>query len=116
MKLLLWVSALLAVCCSVDSKHSSPRVQVYSHNPGEFGKGNILICHVSDFYPPDITIELLKDEAELPGAKQSDLVFRNNWQFRLLKHVGFTPNEGESYRCRVTHGGVPKDYAWDPNM
>lgn len=89
-----------------------PKVQVYSHNPGEFDKENTLICHVSGFHPPDITIQLMKDGVELPNAKQTDLAFKQGWRFVLTKHVTFTPGHGEKYTCKVTHGTTVRDYAW----
>lgn len=110
------LAAFAAVCFMVDSKNSPAKVQVYSRNPGEFGKANTLICHVSDFHPPDIKIQLMKDGMEIPNADQTDLAFKQGWLFHLTKNVDFTPTGGEKYSCRVTHGGVLKDYAWEPNM
>uniref|UniRef100_A0A8D3D290 Beta-2-microglobulin n=1 Tax=Scophthalmus maximus TaxID=52904 RepID=A0A8D3D290_SCOMX len=98
--------------CSVESKYSPPKVQLYSRDPGENGKDNTLICHVSDFHPPDITIQLMKDGVELPNAKLTDLSFKQNWQFHLTKSVPFLPNDGQMYSCKVTHGSNVKDYAW----
>uniref|UniRef100_A0A4W5LQE5 Beta-2-microglobulin n=1 Tax=Hucho hucho TaxID=62062 RepID=A0A4W5LQE5_9TELE len=63
--------------------HAPPKVQVYSRNPGEYGKDNTLICHVSGFHPPDISIQLLKNGVEIPDAKQTDLAFEQGWQFHL---------------------------------
>ncbi|KAM9307389.1 beta-2-microglobulin-like [Pholidichthys leucotaenia] len=116
MKLLLCVAVLVAVCYSVDSKKSPPKVTVYSEGPGEYGKENTIICQVSNFYPPDITIELLKNQETIPEAKQTDLVFGSDWHFRLLNYASFTPSNGDKYCCRVIHGGDAKEYAWEPNM
>ncbi|KAF1372655.1 hypothetical protein PFLUV_G00268160 [Perca fluviatilis] len=115
--MLAWcLAALVAVSFAADSKHTPPKVQVYSHNPGEFGKDNTLICHVTGFHPPDITIQVMKDGVELPNAKQTDLAFKQDWHFHLTKSVPFTPMDGEKYTCKVTHGSTVKDYAWEPNM
>ncbi|KAM6984817.1 beta-2-microglobulin, partial [Aplochiton taeniatus] len=89
-----------------------PKVQVYSRNPGELGKDNTLICHVSGFHPPDIQIEILKDGKEIPEAKQTDLAFEQGWQFHLTRSVPFTPKSGENYICKVTHVGNAKSYTW----
>lgn len=91
---------------------AAPKVQVYSRNPGKFGSENILICHVSGFHPPDITIQLMKDEQELPHAQQTDLAFKQDWHFHLTKNVAFTPQDGEKYSCKVTHGQKVSHYAW----
>ena len=102
------VHMLKVVCFSL----AAPKVQVYSRTPGEFGKANILICHVSGFYPPEITIKLLKNGQEIPGASQTDLAFEENWHYHLTKHVPFTPVSGERFACKVTHMKNPVDYSW----
>ncbi|XP_056280801.1 beta-2-microglobulin-like [Pseudoliparis swirei] len=114
--LLLCLAALLAVCFAQDTDYTPPKVQVYSRQAGEFGKENTLICHVSGFHPPDISIELMKDGEELPEAQQTDLAFDRDWSFHLIKNVVFTPRREDKYSCQVTHGAAAKDYAWDPNM
>ncbi|XP_049423105.1 beta-2-microglobulin-like [Epinephelus fuscoguttatus] len=98
------------------AKDASPIVQVYSREPGEFGKPNTLICHVSGFHPPEITIELLKDGKEIPGGKQTDLAFEENWHYHLTKHVRFTPIKGEQFSCKVTHMGKIRNFEWESDM
>ncbi|XP_071773367.1 beta-2-microglobulin-like [Centroberyx gerrardi] len=116
MNVVLCLAALAAVFCAVESKTSPPKVQVYSRNPGEFGKENTLICHVTNFHPPDITIRLLKNGEELSRADQTDLAFKQDWHFHLTKNAAFTPQSGDKYSCRVTHGQKSNDYAWDSDM
>ncbi|CAK6949441.1 beta-2-microglobulin-like [Scomber scombrus] len=116
MKMFLAV-ALLCLLSVSWAKESEPKVQVYSRSPGEFGKENTLICHVSGFHPPEIRIDLLKNGVEIPNSKQTDLAFEENWHYHLTKHVTFTPNKGDHFSCRVTHmQKVPKTYIWDPDM
>nr|ADZ99098.1 beta2-microglobulin [Epinephelus coioides]ADZ99099.1 beta2-microglobulin [Epinephelus coioides]ADZ99100.1 beta2-microglobulin [Epinephelus coioides]ADZ99103.1 beta2-microglobulin [Epinephelus coioides] len=114
--LVMCLAALVALSCAEETKHSSPKVQVYSFQPGQYGKDNTLICHVSKFHPPDITIQLMKNGQELPNAEQTDLAFENDWHFHLTKHVAFKPMEGDKYSCKVTHGKTVKDFAWESNM
>ncbi|XP_043963533.1 beta-2-microglobulin [Gambusia affinis] len=116
MKLLLCLAALVAVFCAVSCKVSSPKVLIYSRNPGEFGKPNSLICHVSNFHPPDITIDLLCDDTPLPNPVQTDLAFKQDWHFHLTKSAPFTPESGKQCVCKVTHAGTTKKYNWEPNM
>ncbi|NP_001098130.1 b2-microglobulin isoform X1 [Oryzias latipes] len=116
MKELFFIAALAAFCCAAFSKTSPPTVQVYSRDPGQYGKENTLICHVSNFHPPDITIRLMEDDQELPEAKQTDLAFKQNWHFHLTKSAPFTPKQGARYTCKVTHSGLAKDYTWESNM
>ncbi|XP_019721650.1 beta-2-microglobulin [Hippocampus comes] len=117
MKYMVIYAVLAAVYWKVDSKFQSPMVQVYSHQPGRFGAPNTLICHVSQFHPPDVTIQLLKNGVEIPGAIETDLSFGKNWHFHLTKYAPFTPARDDKYICRVTHSSDPsKSIDWDPNM
>ncbi|XP_013856614.1 beta-2-microglobulin [Austrofundulus limnaeus] len=116
MNFALCLAALALLYCSVDSKHSPPKVAVYSREPGEFGKPNHFICHVNDFHPPDIEIKLLHNGKELENSKLTDLAFKNDWHFHLTKSAPFTPEAGDEVVCRVTHTGTSKDYSWEPNM
>ncbi|XP_029902137.1 beta-2-microglobulin-like [Myripristis murdjan] len=116
MKLVLCLVALAAVYFAVDAKKSPPKVQVYTSKPGQFGQNNTLICHVSGFHPPDITIGLLKNNQEMSNTSQTDLAFHQNWHFHLTKSAPFNPKSTDKYTCRVTHGSDTKDYAWEPNM
>nr|XP_057922583.1 beta-2-microglobulin-like [Doryrhamphus excisus] len=117
MRLLAISATVLAVCWMVDSKFSSPKVQVYSHKPARLGEENTVICHVSEFHPPDINIQLFKNGVEIREAVQTDLSFKKNWHFHLTKHIDIIPAEGDKYFCKVIHGmELGKDYDWEPNM
>ncbi|XP_077565911.1 beta-2-microglobulin-like [Stigmatopora nigra] len=118
MKLATTILFLFTLCLlKVDSKIQFPTVNVYSHLPGQFGQPNTLICHVSHFHPPDISIELMKNGKEMRDAIESDLSFEKTWQFHLTKHVQFTPSKDDQYACRVTHSTTPSKYIdWDSNM
>ncbi|XP_076846359.1 beta-2-microglobulin-like [Brachyhypopomus gauderio] len=108
---------VLAVLSAVSlAKQSSPKVQVYSRNPGEFGKDNVLICHVSGFHPPDINIDLLKNGQVIKEYKQTDLAFEQGWQFHLTKSAKFKPSQGDTYTCKVRHMTEEKVYTWEPDM
>ncbi|XP_059182156.1 beta-2-microglobulin-like [Centropristis striata] len=107
--------ALLCISMSTAKDHP-PIVKVYSREPGMFGKPNTLICHVSGFHPPQITIELLKDGRVIPEAEQTDLAFEETWFYHLTKHVAFTPSKGVEYSCRVTHMEKPQRFTWEPDM
>ncbi|XP_051912220.1 beta-2-microglobulin [Hippocampus zosterae] len=117
MKYMVVYIILAAVYWKVDSKIQSPMVQVYSHKPGKFGEPNILICHVSQFHPPDITIQLFKNGKEMVDAIEADLSFGKNWHFHLTKHAPFTPMRDDKYICKVTHSSDPPKFIdWDPSM
>ncbi|MED6265390.1 hypothetical protein CHARACLAT_024960 [Characodon lateralis] len=116
MKELAFLAVFLCASQFIMAKEASPKVQIYSRNPGKFGIDNVLICHVSGFHPPEIKIDLLRNQQEIAGANQTDLAFEENWHYHLTKHVSFTPNSEETYVCRVTHVGKTTYYVWEPDM
>ncbi|XP_048123695.1 beta-2-microglobulin-like [Alosa alosa] len=116
MKYFLCFAILFYLGSCALGKQFPPKVQVYSRNPGKLGEKNTLICHVSDFHPPDITITLLRNGVEIPDANQTDLAFESGWQFHLTKHVPFHPQKEEEYVCRVRHMTNVKNYTWEPDM
>ena len=95
---------------------SPPKVQVYTRLPGEFGKSNVFICHATDFYPPEIQIDLLNNGKVIPGATQTDLAFEESWHYHLTKHVSITPKEGDQLACRVTHLKKTNTYSWESDF
>ncbi|XP_035531065.1 beta-2-microglobulin-like [Morone saxatilis] len=107
---------LLCLAASSMAKESPPKVQVYSREPGQVGKPNTLICHVSGFHPPQITIKLLVNGEEIKDARQSDLAFGEDWHYHLTKHVPFTPNKEQTFSCKVSHMGNTNNYIWEPDM
>ncbi|XP_075932405.1 beta-2-microglobulin-like [Anarhichas minor] len=111
-------AVLVGLLCLPPSlaKPSAPKVQVYSRLPGEVGKENTLICHVTGFHPPEINIELLRNSQAMEGAHQTDLAFEEDWHYHLTKNVPFTPQKGEAFACKVTHMGIPKIYIWEADM
>lgn len=89
-------------------------MQVYTRNPPENGVANYLNCYVSQFHPPQIEIELLKNGKKMEKVEYSDLSFSRDWTFYQLAHAPFTPTPTDTYECRVTHITFkePKTYKW----
>lgn len=92
----------VVICPSLWSL-GPPQVQVYTRHPAENGKSNFLNCYVSQFHPPQIEIELLKNGKKIENTELSDLSFNKDWTFYLLAHTEFVPNANDKYACRVTH-------------
>ncbi|MBB6682303.1 hypothetical protein H4O20_12695 [Aequorivita sp. 609] len=116
MRALISFALFCVLYLTVQGKVSSPKIQVYSHYPGEYGKQNTLICYVSGFHPPDISIELLKNGQPIPNTQQTDLAFEKGWQFHLTKSVSFTPEKSDEYSCSVRHMSTTKKIVWESNM
>nr|XP_057922585.1 beta-2-microglobulin-like [Doryrhamphus excisus]XP_057922586.1 beta-2-microglobulin-like [Doryrhamphus excisus] len=105
----------LCLLSSSVTKESPPIVQVYSRTPGYLGKPNVLICHMSNFYPPLIKVDLLNDGKVSTEATETELSFEENWEYYMTKYIPFTPQKGEEYTCRVTHMGVSRLFVWEPD-
>ncbi|KAK1339011.1 hypothetical protein QTO34_019680 [Cnephaeus nilssonii] len=100
---------LLGLLClsGLEAEQRKPRIQVYSRHPPENGKPNFLNCYVSGFHPPEIEIDLMKNDEKMP-VERSDLSFSKDWSFYLLVHANFTPNAGAEYSCVVKHVTLPE--------
>ncbi|XP_028734565.1 beta-2-microglobulin [Peromyscus leucopus] len=109
---------LLASLDYLDAIERTPQVQVYTRHPPEDGKQNFLNCYVSQFHPPHINIELLKNGEKIEKVEYTDLSFNKDWSFYLLAHTEFTPTATDKYACRVTHTTLkePKVVTWDRNL
>uniref|UniRef100_A0A3Q2XQM7 Beta-2-microglobulin n=1 Tax=Hippocampus comes TaxID=109280 RepID=A0A3Q2XQM7_HIPCM len=109
----------LVVLCLLDftvTENSPPVVQVYSRTLGVFNKNNTLLCHVSQFHPPVIEVDLLRNGVVIKEANQTELVFGPDWHFHVTKYVPFVPQSTEKYTCRVTHLGISREVVWEPDM
>ncbi|XP_062238570.1 beta-2-microglobulin-like [Platichthys flesus] len=109
MQAFVFILLSVLICCSL-AKDAQPKVQVYTRVQEEIGKDNILICHVTCFYPPLITIDLLKNGEEIPKANQTELGFEANWNYHLTKSVAVTLTKEDKFVCRVKHLGKTKDH------
>ncbi|XP_038187184.1 beta-2-microglobulin [Arvicola amphibius] len=112
------VFLILGSLACLDAIQRPPQVQVYTRHPVENGKQNYLNCYVSQFHPPQIEIELLKNGEKMDKVELSDLSFNKDWSFYLLAHAEFVPNSKDKYACRVRHTTLkePKVINWDPDM
>ncbi|XP_072309475.1 beta-2-microglobulin-like [Eucyclogobius newberryi] len=98
------------------AKDAAPKVQIYTRAPGHYDEENILICHASGFYPPELELQLLHDGKVMEGTNQSDLAFEEDWFYHLTRHAHFTPTKGHQYSCGVTHRGHTKTYHWEADV
>ncbi|XP_058012050.1 beta-2-microglobulin [Ahaetulla prasina] len=114
-ELLLWCVVLVWVSGLTEALEKPPTVQVYSRYPITIGKENILHCFAESFHPPKINVTLLKNNAEIPNVKQSDLSFKEDWTFQLLTHVAVVPNGKDEYSCTVSHQALkePMTVKWE---
>ncbi|KAF5907361.1 beta-2 microglobulin precursor, partial [Clarias magur] len=103
MNVLLSFIVLAVFCTSSFAKESPPEIKVYSQNPVVYGKKNVLICHISGFYPVYMDIKLLKNGDEIPNSEQFGLEFHSDGMFHQSKKASFTPDTDNKFTCRVKH-------------
>lgn len=92
---------------------------------GAFGIEHVLTVSIlklpnslSQFHPPQIEIELLKNGKKMNDVQMSDLSFSKDWSFYILAHAEFTPTATDTFACRVKHVTLkePKTVTWDRDM
>ncbi|KAL1263635.1 hypothetical protein QQF64_006374 [Cirrhinus molitorella] len=94
-----------------------PSVNVYAEFPEEQGKVNILYCYAIGFYPGDIEINFyLNGQKSTVKAETSDLMYGEDWTFKVYKYMNITPQYGDEYTCEVRHSSLsePKMTEWRP--
>ncbi|KAJ1125526.1 hypothetical protein NDU88_003955 [Pleurodeles waltl] len=94
-----------------------PKVSIYTTSPLEEGKENTVVCLVSGFHPPKITVEMLRNGEVITNLKAMDMTFESDWKYQWMKYYPFTYKAGDEFRCKVAHAeSEPKYYKWDPML
>ncbi|NXN13458.1 DRA protein, partial [Indicator maculatus] len=97
----------------------APEVAVFSMDPVELGKPNILICYVDKFWPSVLSITWLRNGQEVTlGVLESVFYRRADYRFRKFSYLPIVPAPGDDYHCRVEHWGQSNHTLrhWDPQM
>ncbi len=92
-----------------------PSVNVYTEFPEQQGKVNVLYCYATGFYPGDIELNFyLNGQKFTVKAETSDLMYGEDWTFRVYKYMNITPQYGDEYTCEVRHSSLaePKMTEW----
>uniref|UniRef100_A0A8C2L5K3 Beta-2-microglobulin n=1 Tax=Cyprinus carpio TaxID=7962 RepID=A0A8C2L5K3_CYPCA len=96
-----------------------PSVNVYTEFPEQQGKVNVLYCYATGFYPGDIEINFyLNGQKSTVQAETSDLMYGEDWTFRVYKYMNITPQYGDKHTCEVRHSSMvqPKMTEWRPEF
>ncbi|KAI2658114.1 Beta-2-microglobulin [Labeo rohita] len=96
-----------------------PSVNVYTEFPAKQGEVNILYCYATGFYPGEIEINFyLNGQKSTIKAETSDLMYGEDWTFRVYKYMDITPHYGDEYICEVRHSSMaePKITKWRPEF
>uniref|UniRef100_A0A8C7AMT7 Ig-like domain-containing protein n=1 Tax=Neovison vison TaxID=452646 RepID=A0A8C7AMT7_NEOVI len=81
-----------------------PQVHVSPSKKGHPQHHNLLVCHVSDFYPGHIQVRwFLNGQEETAGVLSTNLMHNGDWTFQILVMLEMTPQQGDVYTCQVEH-------------
>ncbi|XP_043939260.1 HLA class II histocompatibility antigen, DM alpha chain-like isoform X2 [Protopterus annectens] len=82
-----------------------PVVSVYTMDSLEYGKANILICFLDNFFPPSVNITWYKNDTLITsGNSTTDAYPKSNFNFQMFGYLNFTPRLGDRYSCHIKHG------------
>ncbi|XP_029282897.1 RLA class II histocompatibility antigen, DP alpha-1 chain-like [Cottoperca gobio] len=89
---------------------------VYTKEEMDPGEKNVLICHVTGFYPAPVTFSWTKNgENVTEGASISVPFVNKDGSFNQFSRLDFIPQLGDVYSCGVKHLALDKPLTriWD---
>ncbi|KAI4880978.1 hypothetical protein NFI96_013659, partial [Prochilodus magdalenae] len=94
----------------------APQTSVYSEDDVELGSRNTLVCYITGFYPPEVTVSWTRNNIKVSDqASISRYYPTSDGTFNLISHLSFTPEDGDIYTCTVEHTALdrPLTKTWD---
>lgn len=96
-----------------------PRVRVYPEHPVVLGEPNILICSVTNIFPPVMNMTWLKNGEKIDrGVTETLFLPWQDHSFFKFIYLAYIPTKNEIYTCEVEHWGLdePKRIFWEPEV
>ncbi|XP_060678391.1 class II histocompatibility antigen, B-L beta chain-like [Hemiscyllium ocellatum] len=96
---------------------AQPSVSISTHRTARSSEPVRLNCHVIGFYPRDIDVRWLLNDAALQGPVLTSIVLPNvDGTFQLTGHIDVHPRNGDIYTCQVGHTSSPNKLTavWAP--
>ncbi|XP_062383712.1 H-2 class II histocompatibility antigen, A-Q alpha chain-like [Sardina pilchardus] len=93
-----------------------PVSAVYSSEEVLLGFENTLVCYITRFYPPQITIRWMRNDKNVTqGVSLSQIYINNDGSFNQFSTLKFIPKKGDMYSCTVEHSALdePLTREWD---
>ena len=89
---------------------AEPPVSVmYVRNEVRLGSENTLICYVTGFYPPRLTVKWTRNNNNVTqGVSSSQIHINNDGTFNQFFTLKFTPQKGDIYTCTVEHQALER--------
>ncbi|XP_073332267.1 H-2 class II histocompatibility antigen, A-U alpha chain-like [Pagrus major] len=89
---------------------------IYPRDNVELEVKNVLICHVTGFYPAPVKFSWTKNGENVTEGTSVNVPFVNkDGTFNQFSRLDFTPQQGDMYSCSVTHPALkdPQTRIWD---
>ncbi|XP_015224608.1 PREDICTED: H-2 class II histocompatibility antigen, A-U alpha chain-like [Cyprinodon variegatus] len=102
-----------------EDKDGPSAPMVYPRNDVELGKQNILICHVSGFFPAPVNVSWTKNNQKVTEGTSINVPFPNkDSTFTQISRLVFIPQLGDVYSCSVEHPALkePVTTLWDVDV
>ncbi|MEQ2179298.1 hypothetical protein GOODEAATRI_023305, partial [Goodea atripinnis] len=92
-----------------DFPPSTP--MLYTRDEVELGEKNILICHVSGFYPAPVNVSWTKNEQKVTEGTSINVPFPSkDSTFTQISRLDFIPQLGDVYSCSVEHPALTEPH------
>ncbi|KAI7797914.1 putative H-2 class II histocompatibility antigen [Triplophysa rosa] len=93
-----------------------PWTSIFVKDDAELNIKNTLICHVTGFFPPPVTISWTKNNLNVTdSATLSRYNPNKDGSMNVFSRLSFTPLEGDVYSCTVEHKALqqPQTRIWE---
>ncbi|XP_015260424.1 PREDICTED: H-2 class II histocompatibility antigen, A-U alpha chain-like [Cyprinodon variegatus] len=103
----------------IPDAFDAPSALVYNANSVELEEKNILICHVSGFYPAPVNVSWTKNNQKVTEGTSINVPFPNkDSTFTQISRLDFIPQLGDVYSCSVEHPALqePLSTIWEVEL
>ncbi|MEQ2272140.1 hypothetical protein XENORESO_015333 [Xenotaenia resolanae] len=102
-----------------EKKDPPSSLVIYSRDDVELGEKNILICHVSGFFPAPVNVSWTKNGQKVTEGTSINVPFPSkDSTFTQISRLDFIPQLGDIYSCSVEHPALtePQTRIWDVEL
>nr|XP_055024255.1 H-2 class II histocompatibility antigen, A-U alpha chain-like [Misgurnus anguillicaudatus] len=110
------VKVLNGLYANSSEQLDPPWSSIYSKSDAELNVENTLICHVTGFFPPPVTITWTKNNLNVTNSTTLSQYHPNqDGTMNVFSKLSFIPVEGDVYSCTVEHKALeqPQTRIWD---